>query len=228
MRFARYANTMRLPVTVLGLILLASVMAHGQTEQAPPAEERGPPLCEAAYRGDLQKVRALLRKGVSADTSSRGTTALMSSLQPFIGEPALTMGPPSDRERRAWDQRINNKFRIARLLMASGADVKLTDQYGETALHIATSADGDQKTAADVVRELLRRGAVVDARSLAGFTPLQHAVWNKRFEVAKVLVKAGASLDVRDGHGKSAADELVTQGSQRVLDDLRKLAARPR
>jgi ankyrin repeat protein len=228
MRFTRYANTMRLSVAVLGLILLAGGVARGQSEQTQPAEESVPPLCEAARRGDLHKVRTLLRKGVSVDTSSRGTTALMESLLPDIGEPALRMGPPSDQERRAGERQNENKLRIAMLLMASGADVKLADQDGETALHAAAGAVGDNGAVVGVVRELLRRGAVVDARSLAGFTPLQHAVWNKRFEVAKVLVKAGASLDARDGHGKSAADELVAQGSQRVLEDLRRLAARPR
>jgi len=224
----RYANTMRSPIIIMSLMLLASGAAHGQTEQANSPGDRMPPLCEAAHRGDLQRVRALLRKGVPVDTSITGSTALMSSLEPLIGDPRLTMGPWSDRERRARDQRNANKIRVALLLLASGANVKLTDREGGTALHDATSALGEENAVVEVVRELLRRGAVVDARTSAGFTPLQLAVWNKRFKVAKVLVTAGASLDAPDPHGKSAADELVAQGSQRILDDLRKLAARPR
>jgi ankyrin repeat protein len=62
------------------------------------------------------------------------------------------------------------------LLLASGADVKLTDREGGTALHDATATVGDENAVVDVVRELLRRGAVVDARTSAGFTPLQLAV----------------------------------------------------
>jgi ankyrin repeat protein len=112
------------------------------------------------------------------------------------------------------------------LLMESGANVRLADQDGGTALHAAASAD-DNRALVDVVRELVRRGAVIDARTSSGVTPLQLAVWHKRFEVAKVLVTAGASLDARDNRGQSAADELIAQGSQRVLDELRKLAARP-
>lgn len=226
MRITRYANTMRSPVVLMSLILLSSSATHG-TEQATAPQETMPPLCDAAYRGDLHKVRVLLHRGISVDTSIGGSTALMSSLEPFIGDPRLRTGPWSDRERRVWDQRNANKIRVAMLLLASGADVTLTDREGGTALHNATSTVGDENAVADVVRELLRRGAVVDARTSAGFTPLQLAVWNKRFKVAKVLVTAGASLDAADGRGKSAADELVAQGSQRILDDLRKLAARP-
>jgi hypothetical protein len=227
MRFTQYANSMRSPVVVMSFVLLASGAGHTQTKQPPGLEKTKQALCQATYRGDLQRVRALLRQGVSVDTSVGGSTALMSSLQPFIGDPRLRMGPSSDRERRASDHRNANKIRVALLLLASGADVKLTDREGGTALHDATSAVGDENAVVNVVRELLRRGAPVDARTAAGFTPLQLAVWNKRFKVARVLVTAGASLDAPDGRGKSAADELVAQGSQRILGDLRRLAAHP-
>jgi ankyrin repeat protein len=134
------------------------------------------------------------------------------------------MGPLPNRERRSLSERNAHKLRIAMLLLAAGADATLTDQNGATALHMATLAAGDEHDLVDVTRELLRRTAAVDARTLDGITPLQLAVGRKRFEVAEVLVTAGANLDARDSHGKSAADELVAQGSQRVLDTLRKLA----
>jgi len=136
------------------------------------------------------------------------------------------MGPLPDRERRALAQRNAHKTQIAKLLLAAGADVRLTDQDGATALHMATFAVGNEDALIDVIRELLRRGAVVDARTSDGITPLQLAVGNKHFAIAKVLVAAGANLDARDHHGKSAANELDAQGSREILDKLRKLASR--
>jgi len=57
-------------------------------------------------------------------------------------------------------------------------------------------------------------------------------LWRKQLKIARVLVVAGASLDVRDGQRKSAADELVAEGRQAELDELRRLplngTARPR
>jgi ankyrin repeat protein len=135
------------------------------------------------------------------------------------------MGPLTDKERRVLAQRNARKIRIALLLLAAGADTKLTDQSGATALHMVTLAAGDERALVSVTRELLRRRAPVDARTLDGITALQLAVGNKRFEVAKELAAAGADLDARDSHGSSAADELVAQGSQSVLDALRKLTA---
>ena len=205
---------------------LASVTAHSDTGRAAASESPVPPLCDAAYRGDLQTVRSLLRSGAAADANVGGSTALMQSFQPFIGLPSLTVGKVPEKERRASAQRNANKLRIAMLLVSAGANVKLTDQNGATALHAATLAAGDERALVGVIRDLLRRGAVVDAQTLDQVTPLQLAVWKRRFEVAKVLVAAGASLDARDRHGKSATDELIAQGSRPILEDLRKVAAK--
>jgi len=150
----------------------------------------------------------------------------MKSLAPYIGMPRSTMGPPSAKERRAWERRVADKIEISRLLLKAGADVRLTSKDGATPLHFAAWAYAPDDLLIPIVRDLIKRGALIDAQTSEGTTPLQFAVWKKRAEIAKVLVAAGANLDVRDGHGKSAADELIAQGRQRELDELRDLAAR--
>jgi len=150
----------------------------------------------------------------------------MKALAPYVGLPPSTMGPPSAKARRAFRQRVSDKIEIARLLLEAGAAVRLASRDGVTALHFAALAYAPEDLLAPIVRALIERGAPVDARTFAGATALQFAVWEKRLEIARVLVAAGASLDVRDGRGRSAADELVARGRQHELDELRGMASK--
>ena len=134
-------------------------------------------------------------------------------MEPFIGLPPSRMGPPSDKERRAWLQRNEKKIQIARLLLAAGADVKLTSPDGATALHFAALAYDSEQSLLPIVRDLIRRGATIDARTSEGKTPLQLAVWRKHLEIAKVLVAGGASLDARDGQ----VSQRPTDSSRRAI-----------
>ena len=203
--------------------------AHARTSaQAEPSgvdEAAIPPLCDAALRGDLRKVRVLLRKRNPIDVRFEGETPLMKSLAPYIGMPRSTMAPPSAKERRVWEQRVADKIEIARLLLKAGADVRLTSKDGSTPLHFAALAHAPDDLLVPIVRDLIKRGALIDAQTSEGATPLQFAVWKKRAKIAKALVIAGANLDLRDGRGKSAADELVADGRQDELDELRRLSA---
>jgi len=200
--------------------------AHAEPDSA--GDVSIPPLCDAALRGDVGAVRALLRKGAPVDVRFDGETPLMKALAPYIGMPPSTTGPMSARRQRAWLYRIESKMEIAKVLIEAGADVRLTSPDGATALHLAALADGPEKLVAPVVRDLIRRGAVVDARTSEGRTPLQFAVWRKRLAIAKILVASGASLDGRDNLGKTAADELVAHGNEHALDELRAVASKRR
>lgn len=152
----------------------------------------------------------------------------MKALAPYIGMPAPTMAPPTAEAKRAWLHRIEGKMAIAQLLIEAGADVRATSPDGATPLHFAALADGPEELLLPVVRDLIRRGPAVDARTSEGRTALQFAVWKKRYRIAKLLVAAGANLDARDVQGKTAADELVAQGNQHALDELRALVKKPR
>jgi len=228
-RIIRRVDGAVLTALILGAALESSSAAG--SNNADVASERAgevaiSPLCDAALRGDLPTVRALLRKGVPVDERFQGETALMRALEPFVGMPPATMGPPSGRARRAGLKQKADKFKIAKLLLVAGADVRLTTQEGATPLHLAALADGPEGLLIPIVRDLIRRGAPVDARTSEGGTPLQFAVWNQRLELAKMLVSAGANLDTRGAHGKSPAEELVTHGNQHALDELRALASK--
>jgi ankyrin repeat protein len=145
----------------------------------------------------------------------------MTALQSYIGPPSLSMAPRSEKTRRADSKRNAQKIQIATLLIEAGANVNANDQVGMTPLHLAAVARSDENAMLKVTRELLRRGAVVDALTAERTTPLRLAVWQKRFRIARMLVEAGAHLDAADAGGKTAAGLLLEQGRKDVLDDLR-------
>lgn len=95
MRSTRRADQLLFRLFILSSLVagaLTSSVTHAEPARATAVDTAVPPLCDAAYRGDLQTVRLLLRKGTAADADVAGSTALMQSLQPFIGPPHLTMG----------------------------------------------------------------------------------------------------------------------------------------
>ena len=55
----------------------------------------------------------------------------------------------------------------------------------------------------DVVRELLARGADVNARRNAGATALHHASWKGHAEVVRELLSRGAAVNARASNGRT-------------------------
>ena len=90
------------------------------------------------------------------------------------------MGPPSANAKRAARQRNANKNAIASVLVEAGVVVRFTIECGATPLHFATGADAPEDALVPIVRELIKRGAVIDARTSAVKMALQLAVWRKQ------------------------------------------------
>jgi ankyrin repeat protein len=86
---------------------------------------------------------------------------------------------------------------IVRLLLDVGADIERAtspNMGGQRPLHLAaTHASG-----AGTARLLISRGAQLDTRDAAGRTPFLTAVMADNFEVADVLLRAGADLEAVD------------------------------
>jgi ankyrin repeat protein len=73
---------------------------------------------------------------------------------------------------------------MAKLLLASKADVNAKDDTGGTPLHLAAKYDSR-----DVAELLLANGADVDSKNIKGWTPLHVAAHHK--EVAELLRQHG-------------------------------------
>ena len=145
-------------------------------------DPRGPELVAAVRAKDFEKIKKLLRDGVSILTRS----AKGSSLLTLAAE--------------AGDIDIFN------YLIKNGLakDVNHENSQGITPLMLAAH-NGHP----DIVRLLLKRGALVNERSKSeGFSPLYLSIQNRhtpdvQYAVVELLLKYGAAVDAIDNHKKT-------------------------
>jgi ankyrin repeat protein len=133
-------------------------------------------MVEAAFVCDLMRVRTLLSRG--ADPNARddqGRTPIFSAV---LGGSVALLG----------------------LLLEAKADVNARDERGATALHVAA-----EEVVPEAATLLIGRGADVNAQDDEGNTPLGRAVFSARgrYEVVRLLLKAGAKDDVPNSAGET-------------------------
>ncbi len=115
-------------------------------------------LYVAAYRGNINGIRALLERGVKPDAvADKGDTALMAAA--FTGQ-----------------------LDAVRLLLLRGANPNLQNRDGNTALHMAAFSGNP-----DVIRALMHMGARNSITNQAGLTPADIAMQNNNPEAASLL-----------------------------------------
>jgi ankyrin repeat protein len=188
-------------VTVRGIVLLVLALAV-------PAglDAAGVPLADAAARGDLVAVRALLAKGADVNaTQVDGTTALHTAVvndHLEIADALLQAGAKAAAGDRYGVMPLSlaaingNAAMIGRLLDA-GADPNTVDPSGETALMTAARTGTPE-----ALRMLLDRGARVDA-SDPEFqqTALMIAVRENHPAAVELLLRAGAAVNAQTRKG---------------------------
>lgn len=169
---------------VFSLVGIAAFTVHtGESEQKNmrnaaitdpiPLERK---LISAAQRGDLDLVKELLDKG--ADINTRGTN------RPNIGRTLLHYAAGAKRYKLRGEH-----LKVAKLLLARGADVNASADTGYTALHVAAGLGQ-----LEMVDFLLENGADINARDTRG-TPLQAAVLLGDESVVARLIDGNADLD---------------------------------
>lgn len=129
------------------------------------------PVADAAMRGDVEAVRALLRSGEDANAAHGDG---MSPLH--------------------WAAELG-RADLAEVLLEAGANTGAVTRLGDyTPLHVAAKA-----SATDVARALVAGGADPMARTSAGgVTPLHYAAAAGSSELVSVLLGAGAEVDVTE------------------------------
>jgi len=159
------------------------------------ANSAEPPLIEAAYEDDGERVAELLAAGTDADqTNDYGVAALSLAAQngnAKIVKLLLEAGADPDTSLRGGETALMTAARTGRpepvaLLLKHGAKVDSRDWAQQDAL-IWAVAEGH----AEVVRLLLEAGADADRTLKSGFTPLFFAARNGHHEVVELLLKHG-------------------------------------
>ncbi|MBU6365644.1 MAG: ankyrin repeat domain-containing protein [Gemmatimonadetes bacterium] len=196
MRPARGPMTWWRPARWAGALALAWVPAVLPPVEAPPPAA---PVADAAMRGDLAAVRALVQQGERADAAQGdGMTALHWAA--FHGDSAMAVVLLRAKASLAAATRVGahtplhvaarqGQASVARVLLRAGADVAGRTAEGATPLHVAALA-GDT----GVIGALLRRGAAVDATEpWLEQTPLMVAAERGRVLAVRQLLAAGAN-----------------------------------
>ena len=147
--------------------LSALVLAFAVLGASGPADS---PVADAAERGDLEAVRALLRNGADVNTAqSDGMTALHWAAS-------------------------RNDAEIARALLYAGATVRATTRLGGyTPLHLASRAGSPE-----VAKQILEAGADPNVYTSTGVSAMHFAADADAPGVVALLAAHGAEVDARD------------------------------
>jgi len=171
-----------------------------------------PPLSTACVNGNAEVVESLLAAGADANATLRGDeTALMTAARTGRAGPVKALlargADVNAKDRRGQTALIwaaaEGHADVVRLLIDAGADLRGRVSSGMTALHFAA-----REGRSDVVRTLLQAGAKVDSETepgkkapsrapARGTSPLLLAVENGHFELAVLLLDAGADPNDR-------------------------------
>lgn len=95
------------------------------------------------------------------------------------------------------------KLDLVKQHIAAGTDLNLKDDFGSTALAIATTFG---KT--DIALALIAGGADIEAKSGDGSTTLHTAAFFGRTEIVKSLLAKGANIEARNNYNGTALESV--------------------
>ncbi|XP_050079989.1 uncharacterized protein LOC126567752 [Anopheles maculipalpis] len=84
---------------------------------------------------------------------------------------------------------------IAAYLIESGVEINAVSKFGDTPLHVA-ARHGNIVAA----RMLILKYATIDERNASGLTPLMQAMYSRNLDIMKLLIGAGANIDLLKVH----------------------------
>lgn len=205
----------------LAMVLLALVALAN----AGPAED----LLLAAQRDDGYRLSNLLLRGADPNPrDARGRTPLHIALQEesekalasLLAHPGLDVNAVNTAgETPLMLAALKGRLDWVQALAQRGAQI---DREGWTALHYACSGPDN-----GVAPWLLAQGAVIDARSPNGSTPLMLAAGYGGISTAEILLKAGANARLLNEQQLSAADFAERAGRDKLAKLLRSAADKP-
>ena len=191
----------------------------------------------AAFVGDLQKIKDCIARGTSTD--HKDAVAFTPLHCAVCGDHMDVVKFLLSKEANVNAKSIKNwtplgftwTAEMAALLIANGADVKVADDRGQTALHWAVNRDnhrGDKQ----LVELLLKHGADPDAKagntsgSWAGWTPLHVACRNGARTMVELLLAHSGDVNSKADKGETPLSLALARNHRAVVELLKKHGAK--
>jgi hypothetical protein len=150
-------------------------------------------LVDAAYNGDVEKIKAALADGADINGKlAQPKPGTLPHLDGYVSKTALMVAIAKNRKE------------VIKALVEAKADPNVTeDNFKDTALHRACEDDNRTET----VELLIKAGANVNAANKEGVTPLMVAAKStKDMKLLKLLVDNKADKTLKDSSGRTAAE----------------------
>lgn len=211
-------NSRQLPLLFVALCALACFPAGAADNNA---------LLDAAYAGDAAQVAALIQAGADvnaanefgatpmAEAARRGDAPILKLLLKAGADP---QSANADGETSLMRVARTGNVEAARLLVKAGVQVDAREKWGGQTALIWAAAQNQPA----MVQFLASKGADVNARSAVrawprrmtaeerpkdmnrgGLSPLMYAARDGHLEVMRVLLRAGAAVDLADPDGST-------------------------
>lgn len=149
------------------------------------------PLVKAVYDEEPRKVQSLISRG--ADVSAKD--------REFYSRTALHVAVD------------DGNLQIVRSLLNAGADVNALDEDGNTPLMML-----DEETPTEIIKLLVRYGIKLDIQSKeTKSSALINAAMNNNYKAMKILIEAGANVNLRDSDDDSALDLVDNEETEQLL-----------
>lgn len=196
-----------------GISIARLLLERGASANACNIDHFGP-LHTASYFGMLEIVRLLLDHGANADAKNRqGKNSLdlvsrgkygseedgVRIAQLLLERGADVNAPDKDHWTPLHSASYFGRPEILRVFLDHGATANVENDDGETPLNLVSRGEyPSQAYGARMAQLLLDRGADVNGRLRAYWTPLHWASYHGRFDLARVLIDHGATMNAEN------------------------------
>ena len=181
---------LRKPATIFALCLMLSACpsidnAVAQTKPTPlKANQQAPSQAEDKAEPDDQEPNEELETAAVTLDVSRSSPLIQKLYQ---------------ATRDTKEQDILARLTEAKKLLADGADVKATDQYGRTALHWTVFGSSYNTKSSIIVSyeeiadQLIQKGVDINHEDVYNDTALDYLIYSPNFEIQTLLIEHGAT-----------------------------------